>query len=222
MIIVIQCAGTKRDNPGRLETSQGVPVQFVGAPEMAPPEQKYVFAHPDGIADDGKSWRDHLVAYNSNGDNPLGLSTAFELYEPPADKDVYRCLVDTLGSENVFILSAGWGLIRADFLTSAYDITFAPEVRKRKPWRHRHRRDTYEDLCHLVESRGQEVFFVGSKSYVPLFCDLTDHLNTPRTVFFNSNVPPRAPGCALRRFETPNKRTWMYDCARAVLKEWVS
>ena len=72
-----------------------------------------------------------------------------------------------------------------DFLTSAYDITFAPEVRKRKPWRHRHRRDTYEDLCHLVESRGQQVFFVGSKSYVPLFCGLTDHLNTPRTVFFN-------------------------------------
>jgi hypothetical protein len=34
-------------------------------------------------------------------------------------------LVEKFGIEKVFILSAGWGLIRADFLTPNYDITFS-------------------------------------------------------------------------------------------------
>ena len=197
-------------------------MQFVGTPEMAPPSQLHVFAHPDGIADDGRSWRDHLVAYNSNGDNPLGLSTAFELYVPPAAPDVYRRLVDTFGTENVFILSAGWGLIRADFLTPSYDITFTSAVKKKAPWKHRHRRDAYNDFRHLAVPCGEEIFFVGGKDYVPLFCDLTDHLDTPRRVFYNSGVPPRAPGCTLQRFETNKKMNWQYDCAWAVLGGTVS
>jgi hypothetical protein len=40
-----------------------------------------------------------------------------EIREPSA--------VDRFGLENVYVLSASWGLIRADFLTPYYDITFS-------------------------------------------------------------------------------------------------
>jgi hypothetical protein len=52
--------------------------------------------------------------YNNNpGGNPLGLVPAYRLY----DNAVYQRLVDRLGIANVYILSAGWILLRADFLT---------------------------------------------------------------------------------------------------------
>jgi hypothetical protein len=53
--------------------------------------------------------------------NPLGLYPAYRLYE----NRVYGRLVEAFGVENIYILSAGWGLIRADFLTPYYDITFS-------------------------------------------------------------------------------------------------
>ena len=37
----------------------------------------------------------------------------------------YEYLVNQLGEDKVFILSAGWGLIPAPFLTPDYDITFS-------------------------------------------------------------------------------------------------
>jgi hypothetical protein len=62
-----------------------------------------------------------LIDYNENpGSNQLGLYPAFELYK----NDIYRKLVDCFGIDKTFILSAGWGLIRASFLTPWYDITF--------------------------------------------------------------------------------------------------
>ena len=217
MIVVIQCAGTKRPDAGYLRTSQGLPVSFVANPDKAPPSDGNLFARPDGLAEDGRSWREHLADYNSHGNNTWGLSTAFELYAPPAAPEVYRELVAALGRENVFILSAGWGLIGAGFLTPCYDITFAPEARKKAPWKHRHRDDTYEDFCHLVDPSDQEICFVGSTGYVPLFCQLTEHMDVPRTVYHYSKKAPRAPGCELRRFDSHKPRTWHYDCVMAVV-----
>ena len=61
--------------------------------------------------------------YNNNpAGNSLGLLPVYRLYANP----VYERLVDKLGVANVYILSAGWGLIRADFLTPSYD---SPSVR---------------------------------------------------------------------------------------------
>jgi len=81
-----------------------------------------VYARPDDRSDTGTLWRDVLLKYNREPDgNPLGLYPAHQLYENKA----YWRLADELGVQNVYILSAGWGLIRADFLTPYYDITFS-------------------------------------------------------------------------------------------------
>ena len=49
-----------------------------------------------------------------------GLLPAWQLYENP----VYELLKNHCGLKRLYILSAGWGLITAGFLTPCYDITF--------------------------------------------------------------------------------------------------
>jgi hypothetical protein len=212
VIVVIQCAGTKRKDAGFLKTKDDRPVSFVAHPEFAPPVADCVYARPDDASDAGGTWRDQLLAFNASpGNNPLGLLPAFELYE----NDIYRALVKQCGIENTYILSAGWGLIDAAFLTPAYDITFSSKADKIV---RRLKRDTFCDLSLLpVNTTGQVVFF-GSKEYVPLFAALTGVLKGDRIVFYNSVTPPSAPGCKLVRFETRTRTNWQYECAAAFLR----
>jgi hypothetical protein len=94
VIVVIQCAGSKRHDAGFLRTRDGRPVSFVAHPEFAPPAAACVYARPDGASDVGGTWREQLLAYNASpGNNPLGLLPAFELYE----NDIYRTRRQNLG-----------------------------------------------------------------------------------------------------------------------------
>jgi hypothetical protein len=211
MIVVIQCAGSKRKNAGRLKTKDGKPVSFVAHPEFAPPATSCVYARPDDASDAGGTWRDRLLAYNASpGNNPLGLLPAFELYE----NDIYRALVKRFGLGSTYILSAGWGLIDAAFLTPAYDITFSAQadrvVRRR-------RQDAFSDLSLLPVETTEQVVCFASKEYVPLFAALTGSVRSERIVFYNSATPPSAPGCKLVRFETRARTNWQYECAAAFL-----
>lgn len=211
MIVVIQCAGRKRPEAGHLRTRQGKLVLFVADPSKAPPSDTYMYARPDDPSDTGLTWRELLKQYNcTSGNNPLGLCQAFELYANPT----YSRLVNRFGIDKTYILSAGWGLIGALYLTPAYDITFsmsgAPYVRRRQ-------RDVYGDLCMLPEDVGEPIVFFGGKDYVPLFCKLTNKPRPERLVFYNSDRAPDAPGCVLKRFRTTTRTNWHYECANAFL-----
>src|SRR5439155_7251570 len=100
--------------------------------------------------------------------NPLGLLPAYRLYS----HDSYSALVDRFGMKHVFILSAGWGLIPAPFLTPNYDITFSASA---GAWKRRRKDDRYADFC-LMGDDGDEIIFLGGKDYFPLFCRLTGAL----------------------------------------------
>lgn len=50
MIVVIQCAATKQDNPGFMITANGNRVLFVANPQTAPVNSRYVYARPDDIS----------------------------------------------------------------------------------------------------------------------------------------------------------------------------
>jgi hypothetical protein len=127
MIVVIQCAASKAHGAGHFLTPAGVPVTFVAHPKIAPVDDQHLYARPDDDCGSGKSWRDVLLDYNNAPrGNPLGLLPAYRLYENP----VYERLGDKVGIANVYILSAGWGLIRADFLTPYCDITFSASARQ--------------------------------------------------------------------------------------------
>lgn len=212
MIVVIQCAARKPPDAGHLVTPQGKPVVFVAHPEIARKDGRHLYARPDDDSGNGTSWRDVLLAYNRTPNtNPLKLLPAFRLYE----NHVYGRLVSSLGLDKVYILSAGWGLIRADFLTPYYDITFSQSADN---YKRRRKIDRYRDLCMLPNDNEEEILFFGGKDYVPLFCSLTSGVKGARKVFHSSAQPPEAPGCIPVKFETTTRTNWHYECARTFLE----
>jgi hypothetical protein len=210
MKIVIQCAGKKQRGAGSFRLSDGQPVRFVARPDLAP-NDGHSHARPDDQSDDGRTWRARLLAYNRDAKiNPLNLLPAYRLYA----RDAYGRLVDAFGSGEVFILSAGWGLIRAGFLTPNYDITLSASA---DPCNRRRQRDSYEDFQQLPDD-GAPVLFLGGKDYVPLFCKLTRDLKGAKTVYFNSARPPDLPsGFRSKRSPATTRRTWHYECASALI-----
>jgi hypothetical protein len=211
MIAVIQCAARKRSGAGHLVSATGKRVVFVAEPGTARADPGDLFARPDDPSDWGVSWRQVLLKYNREPeDNPLGLCPAWQLYENGA----YGRLVERLGLQNVYILSAGWGLISADFLTPYYDITFSQSA---DGYKRRRKADRYQDFRMLPDDVRDEIVFFGGKDYLPLFCSLTSSINTKKTAFYNSACAPQVPGCALKRFETATRTNWHYECAHAFL-----
>ena len=223
MIVVIQCAGGKNPRAGRFKTEDGRPILFVADPNKAPDDKGVVYKRPDDPADSGRSYREELVEYNRRpGDNPLGLLPAWRLYTNP----VYAGLVDTFSTRNVFILSAGWGLIASNFLTPYYDITFSNSVRGNDAYKRRRRNDVFMDLPMLPADRTGPIVFLGGKDYIPLFCSLTEDAKAERIVFYycseNSDNPPDAPGCNLKCFEASDPRNWHYECATELMEGRIS
>jgi hypothetical protein len=213
MIVVIQCQGRKQPNAGRLRTVDGRPVCFVAQPALAPFDTSYVYARPDDVSDDGVSWRKKLLEYNADARNPYGLYPAYRLY---AD-NLYRRLADHCGLQNLYILSAGWGLIRADFLTPYYDITFSATKPEQK-YKRRRPSDDYSDFAMLPPHAIGKLVFFGSSAYVGAFCHLTKNSLCEKIVFYKTGEAPEARGCVLRKFENAKRDTnWQYDCASAFL-----
>lgn len=211
MIVVIQCAARKKSNAGHLCRRDGQPILFVADPSTAPTGAGIAYARPDDNSDTGISWRDDLLEYNADpGKNSLHLLPAWQLYE----NRTYERLLGRYGLENFYILSAGWGLIAADFLTPAYDITFSPSVDRHK---RRKKKDRYDDFRMLPANTAEPVVFFGGKDYVPLFCSLTENVKGRRVLFYNSANAPDAPGCRLTRFNTTTRTNWHYRCANAFI-----
>lgn len=211
MIVVIQCAASKRPEAGHLHAASGEPVDFVAHPDLAPRRPNRLYARPDDLREDGRSWRQVLLEYNANpGANPLGLLPAYRLYE----HKVYIGLVDRFGSSQVYILSAGWGLIRADFLTPSYDITFSASA---DAYKRRRKSDYYEDFHLLAGDLKKDLVFFGGKDYLPLFYSLLKTSHGRKAAFFNSAQAPGCEGYLLRRFETATRTNWHYECVQAFL-----
>jgi hypothetical protein len=211
MIVVIQCAASKRPGAGCLVSVSGRPVIFVADPETAPADGIHIYARPDDPCDTGTSWRDVLLKYNEKAsDNHLGLYSAYRLYK----NNAYGRLVNRFGLRKVYILSAGWGLIRADFLTPYYDITYSQRA---EGYKRRRKADRYHDFRMLPDDIHDEIVFFGGKDYLRLFNSLTGATKVKKTVFYNSACPPQVTGCVLKPFNTTTRMNWHYECAKAFL-----
>ena len=211
MIVVISCAGSKKREAGYYRTRSGRKVKFVAKPSHAPRDLRWRYARPDDLSDWGVSWRKHLVDYNAHPrGNPFGLFPAGRLYT----NKTYRQLEERYGLSGYYILSAGWGLVRADFLTPKYDITLGLP-----PWdyRHRRQRDCWDDRNMLPAGGEEPVMFFGGKDYVPLFWGLTKDYRGDRIVWSHSGDRPVAPGCCVRPFCATKRKNWHYECVSAFL-----
>ncbi len=163
----------------------------------------------------GENPRAKLLAYNQqyqqNGANPEGLLPAWQLYT----NKTYAALVEKYGIDGVYILSAGWGLIAVSFLTPNYDITFSPSADK---YKRRHSRDKYEDWQMLPNSAERIIFF-GGKSYLNMFCELTQNHSGERIVYYNAKVAPIASGVTLKKYQIHYNTNWHYACAQKFMAD---
>lgn len=208
MIVVIQCASSKRKDAGTMLDAEGRPVRFVAQPTLAPQDGE-VYARPDDVAEGGSSWRDLLSRYGAEPDTaPVDLLPAGALYRP----SVYEALRAHIAPERLFILSAGWGLVRADFPLPAYDITFSAQA---DIYKRRRLADEYQDFRMLDPDVDEPVLLFAGKDYVPLFCRLTASLRAPRIVLHKSAKPPECPGCIPVHYETDRNTNWHYGAAEA-------
>jgi hypothetical protein len=177
MYFVMQCASSKDEQAPWLRTGEGRTVAFVAHPELAPPDEKLVWAHPDAPSDTpGATWR-QIVERNDDAGNPRGLSPAWKLYRPRE----YNLLVSTFGVDRTFILSAGWGLVRSDFPLPPYDITF---VRSADPHKRRSTSDMFADFAQLRVPSDAPVVFLGGKDYLPFFHELTRAVTAAKIIPF--------------------------------------
>lgn len=211
--VVIQCAARKQGAGFR--SGQGLPVRFVARPDLAAPEPGTRLAHPDNVSDRaGAAWREVLADYNAafvrSGENPFNLRQAWALYAHP----VYAALERRFGLSNLYILSAGWGLIRAGYLTPDYDITFSSQA---APISIRTRQQTFRDHRHLADDIEGPVIFIGGAAYLPHFLRLTAGVRAPRRAFFNAAQAPTADQCQVIRYETTRRTNWHYGCAEDLL-----
>lgn len=213
MIVVIQCAASKKPNAGYLRSEDGRPVLFIAQPSIAPLTKRIIYARPDDVADTGRTWREELLSVNrAPRNNASGLLPAVELYE----NAIYGELAQKVGPERLFILSAGWGLIPATFLIPVYDITFsaaAHDYKRRRP------KDRYDDFRLLPPDAEGPILFVGGRDYVPHFASLTSNSRAERIVFYSAAEPPRAPRCRLVRYPTATRTNWHYECARDFVQD---
>lgn len=220
MNIVIQCAGSKKESVGMMKRSDGHPVMFVADPKAMQPSGYYMYAHPDNLADGGKTWREVVEEYNKNpGTNCLDLLRAWDLYKNP----VYSRLVEKFGCSQVFILSAGWGLVRADFLLPNYNITFSsPNSKLSASYKKGIRRNKtvhFNDFCCIPKDSSEPILFFGGVKYLPLFYELTRDIDCHKTVFYKSENSSLAPDNSFNmiKYDTPRKTNWHYDCANALI-----
>ena len=208
MIAVIQCAGDKRDGAGYLRMYDDQKVKFVGNPDAddVPTGEACIYARPDDVSDTEKSWRTVLREYNDDpGDNRYGLLQAWKLYS----NETYGILKNNPKVNHLYILSAGWGLIPASFLTPWYNITFRGPQHS---YKHRAENNPYEDFSLLPSDALGPIVFFGSAKYIPLFCKLTADTTNQRIVFY-AGKERDAPGCTLRRYGEPFTN-WHYACAK--------
>lgn len=211
MKIIIQCAGKKQNNAACLQTENGKKVLFVAKPELTDPSPTYEYFHPDDLKTKDITWRQALVDYNKKGKNELNLLPAYKVYS----QEIYRKLVHQFGAENVFILSAGWGLISANFLTPNYNITFSSNDKSLK----RTYSAPFDDINMLPMASTDDLLFLGGLSYLKLYDKLTESYAGRRIVFYNSAKLPGISNCDFIKFETTQKTNWHYACAKKLMKE---
>lgn len=192
--------------------------------KVAKPEPKVHYATPDDAEPvTNLTWREYLEDYNkrfrTSGDNPNGLCDAATLSKPA----IYQQLCRYVGKSNLYILSAGWGLVRADCLLPKYDITFSlrsevpPESRRREA-------DFCDDFAQLTQediASSESVYFFGALPYLPAFYYLTSHLHGRIVIYHTPKTEDVVKETGYEYIHYPKTGSngrpvtnWQYECAK--------
>lgn len=206
-IFVIQ-GGSRKAPDGYLRGNAGRRMVFVADPAKAPAVADARYARPDDARPDGRTWRQYLVDYNSREANPSNLYRAIDLYAHP----VYAHLARQVPVERLYVLSAAWGLVRADFRLPSYEVSLShsPQV---PAYARRSGHAAWSDFSALEAGAGDEVIFIGGNSYIPLFDALTSQTPAQRLAYRSAGTGKGSQGLKFRRFDAKGRNNWYYDLA---------
>jgi hypothetical protein len=165
---------------------KGQAIKFVASPQMAPKDEFTYYKPDDPIPGENRTWRDLVL--NGQNDPGIDLVPAYKLYVHKLhDRDIYEDFYEEFGSL-FYILSAGWGIIRADFKIPAYDITYS-DATKVPPFAKRKKADVWPDINHLTEDKedsakfdsDSEIILFAGSTYRPHFQKMTQSPSVPYT-----------------------------------------
>jgi len=219
MFIVIQCAGRKEPNAPTITLNENA-VHFV-----AQPQDGQVDKRPwDQIPGSNKTWIDCVKAYNeASGEMPaeyINLNIGTEnsrrlwqcgnLYKPP----IYGELMSACGLRNVYILSAGWGLVCADKFIPKYDVTFSQlgDISVRIAGRDRLQ---YPSMSDEISDNGEINLFI-SRAYATYWSNLFGGV-AQRTVLhwrLGQELPDGQYGTVIKHDCGNQVTNWQYTAAR--------
>jgi hypothetical protein len=215
--IPVLCCSSKKNKDWF--SYKGQDIKFVASPQIALKDEFTYYKPDDPIPGENRTWRDLVL--NGQNDPKLDLVPAYELYS----RDIYRDLYLEFGNR-FYILSAGWGIIRADFKIPAYDITYstapkAPKYAKRKD------NHGWKDINHLTvdvsakkfKPDSEVILFAGS-DYVSPFCAMVQSIPYPpyrKTIVYKSEkvrrMSEQRPEFHYEFFKTSNNTGWVYEAA---------
>lgn len=204
--VVMICASDKNDG-GVLKYNEKI-VKFYAQRNI----EKYEFLPDDYMPGPDITWRNYVIAIQNPNSIPM---MAFQLYK----KEVYRKLFNRYG-ESFYILSAGWGLVRATYRLPNYDITFSNNAENNKI-RNYNPHDQYHDFNHLSEiNEDEDIIYIGGKDYLPLFYELTQDLQNRKIVYWKAKdipMPQKNKETFIFRFYEINyNQNWHYELAETI------
>jgi hypothetical protein len=210
-ITVLTCSNGKQDLSELIYDNNGL-VEWI---ELNATEG----LRPDDFAyGSEQTWRNIIEQNQHNGNIPF---MAYQLYT----ENVYLMLREFFG-DRFFIQSAGFGIIRSNYRLPKYNITFSSNVNDANNLRNYlpNGGDGYLDFNHLdeLDNKLEDIVYVGGKSYVKQFIELTRDLPNRKVIFYIGNPIPlnnlnEGDNFIFHQYypANPNQRTnWHYGLAR--------
>tara|TARA_R110002049_G_scaffold288687_2_gene471309 strand:- start:545 stop:1183 length:639 start_codon:yes stop_codon:yes gene_type:complete len=207
MIIVISCSGSKNGENLIYKNNE---ITFVSSPNE---ESKNHFNPDNQIPNENRTWREYVNSQENNN-----ILESYKLYKNKIYSELYEKY-----KSNLFILSAGWGIINSEFKVPKYDITFSKRAEKNSK---RKKTDFYKDFNHIEKiNHNEKIVFFGGADYLKLFYNLTKDLSNEKIIFYNKkNIYSGLPflknesSFKLIKYETKTRTNWHYGCAKDFLE----
>lgn len=210
MKIVISCSGKKNGTNLKYMDNE---ISFISNPSpLLGSGISHYFRPDDIIPDEKRTWRDYIITQTDRG-----LLKAYELYKNP----IYKALHDKFKTD-LYILSAGWGLVNSEFYIPKYDITFSTrgDILSRRT-----AEDIFNDFNHLKGiDESEKIIFFGGSDYINFFYELTKSLPNRKIIFYKKkDIPQKYPFLKqdllvkLLKFESRANTNWHYGCAKKFL-----
>lgn len=210
MKVILSCCDRKNGTPFFHE---GKEITFISHVKKNLPDGLHV--HPDdSILNNSITWRSIINEQGSRDD----LIPAYELYKP----DVYKLLFERY-HDDLFIFSAGWGIVKASFKLPKYNITFSKNKNIPIHARRNHE-DFFNDFNQLVGiDENERIILIAGSDYVLPFCHLTKGLPNKKTIIYksqnllNNNPYLNDHNYEFIHYQTNTRTNWHYEFAKRLI-----